>query len=172
MDQQPKFKAQATNPLFADGRAMRPETPGTVARGAAPVDDRLYRGLIGGNWATENAMPIDELLVKRGRKLFDVYCAQCHGLDGYGRGPVAVRAERLQEGTWIPPLSMHEETVRNREDGHLYNTIANGIRTMPSYGDQIAPADRWAVVAYVRALQRSQATTVEDVPEERRGDLP
>jgi len=172
MDQQPKYKAQSVNPLFADGRAMRPQSPGTVSRGGADTDDLLYRGLVEGRWATTNAMPINEILLKRGRKLFDIYCAQCHGLDGYGRGPVAVRAERLQEGTWIPPLSMHEETVRNREDGHLFNTISNGIRTMPAYGDQISPKDRWAVVAYVRALERSQSASIEDVPEDRRGELP
>ena len=81
---------------------------------------------------------------------------------GYGDGIVARRADRLQEGTWVPPSSLHDDTVRQRPDGHLFNTITNGIRTMPAYGPQIPERDRWAVVAYVRALQRSQRARVED----------
>ncbi|MCG3195840.1 MAG: DUF3341 domain-containing protein [Candidatus Omnitrophica bacterium] len=172
MDQQPRFRAQMKNPLFADGRAMRPQVPGTVARGEAFADDHLHRGLVDGRFAATNALPVTESLLQRGRKKFDIYCAQCHGLDGLGQGMISVRAERLQEGTWVPPLSLHDEVVRTREDGHIFNTITNGIRTMPPYGDQIRVEDRWAIVAYVRALQRSQNATLEDVPSDRRGELP
>lgn len=172
MDQQPKFKAQMKNPLFADGRAMRPQVPGTVARGETFLDDHLHRGLVNGRFATANALPVTETLLARGRKEFDIYCAPCHGLDGHGQGMISVRAEHLQEGTWVPPLSLHDDVARTREDGHLFNTITNGIRTMPAYGDQIRVEDRWAIVAYVRALQRSQNATLEDVPADRRGELP
>ncbi|KXK31696.1 MAG: DUF3341 domain-containing protein [Candidatus Omnitrophica bacterium] len=172
MDQQPKFKAQSVNPLFADGRAMRPQVPGTVARGEAFADDHLNKGLVHGQFAKTNALPVTETLARRGQHLFGIYCSQCHGLDGYGHGPVAVRAERLQEGSWVAPLSMHDQVVKDREDGHIFNTITNGIRTMPAYGDQITIRDRWAIVAYIRALERSQDARIEDVPADRRGELP
>jgi mono/diheme cytochrome c family protein len=173
MDQQPKFRTQSVNPLFADGRAMRSQVPGTVARGEAFADSALYQGLDKGQFAVRSPLPVTGALLKRGQKVFNIYCSQCHGMDGYGAGAVAVRAERpgVSDG-WVPPLSMHEEVVRTREDGHLFNTITNGIRTMPAYGDQIRTEDRWAVVAYVRALQRSQRATIEDVPAENRGALP
>jgi mono/diheme cytochrome c family protein len=101
----------------------------------------------------------------------DIYCSPCHGLAGYGDGMVAKRAEELQEGTWTPPSSMHSDLIRVRPAGQLFNTITNGIRNMPAYGQQISVEDRWAIVAYVRALQRSQAATVEDVPRDLRTSL-
>jgi mono/diheme cytochrome c family protein len=110
-------------------------------------------------------------MLRRGQERYDIYCSPCHGLAGYGDGMVAMRAEGLQEGTWTPPSSIHTELVRSRAPGHLYNTITNGIRNMPAYGPQISVEDRWAIVAYVEALQRSQAATVEDVPMELRASL-
>lgn len=171
MDDQPKVKTQRASTLFSDGRAMRPVPAGTVARGQLQDDDHLLQGRAAGDWAT--AFPIDVSLatLRRGRERFDVFCAACHGLDGTGRGAVAVRAEELGEGAWVPPTSMHTEEVRQRPVGHLFNTISNGIRTMPSYASQIPVEDRWAIVAYVRALQRSQHSKIEDVPEEKRDAL-
>lgn len=84
---------------------------------------------------------------------------------------VSQRADQLQEGTWTPPTSFHTDLVRARSEGHLYNTISNGIRNMPSYGSQIPVDDRWAIVAYVRALQRSQNATIDDVPADLRAQL-
>jgi mono/diheme cytochrome c family protein len=84
---------------------------------------------------------------------------------------VSKRAEELQEGTWTPPSSLHTDLIRSRPVGQLYNTITNGIRNMPAYGPQISVADRWAIVVYVRALQRSQGATVDDVPAELRASL-
>ena len=110
-------------------------------------------------------------LMERGRERFDVFCAPCHGLAGAGDGMVAKRAEELQEGTWTPPASFHSELVRGRTDGHLFNTITNGIRNMPAYAPQIPVEDRWAIVAYVRALQRSQGAPLEDVPADVRAQL-
>ena len=86
-------------------------------------------------------------------------------------GPVALRADKLQEGTWTPPSSFHSDLIRERPVGHLFNTITNGIRSMPGYADQIPADDRWAIIAYVRALQRSQKATLEDVPPEMRSKL-
>ena len=110
-------------------------------------------------------------LMRRGQERYDVFCTPCHGYAGNGDGIVAKRAERLQEGTWTPPSSLHTDLVRSRPDGQLFNTISNGVRTMPAYGSQIPVADRWAIVAYVRALQRSQGARVADVPAELRSQL-
>ncbi len=171
MDSQPKFKAQAANPSFADDRAMRPRVPGTVRLGEAGDATALETGKVGDGWLAEVPLPVTVPLLRRGQERFGVYCAPCHGLAGYGDGMVAKRAEVLAEGTWTPPSSLHTDLVRERPPGHLYNTIANGIRTMPAYGPQIPVADRWAIVAYIRALQRSQHATIEDVPLELRGQL-
>jgi mono/diheme cytochrome c family protein len=171
MDSQPKFKPQAANPMFADTRAARPQVAGTVARGQWPRDEALHVGRVDGEWVSAFPVPLTEPLLRRGQERYGIYCAPCHGLSGYGDGPVSVRAERLQEGTWTPSSSFHTELVRGRPAGHLYNTIANGIRTMPAYGAQIPVDDRWAIVAYVRALQRSQHAPLADVPVELRGQL-
>ena len=168
MDNQPKFKPQRANSLFADGRAMRPKVAGTVARGELELDDHLYRGIENGQWAETFPLRVDERLLRRGRERFDIFCAPCHGISGYGDGMVSRRADELQEGKWVPPTSLHTDAVRQRPPGHLYNTIVNGIRNMPAYGHQIGLEDRWAIVAYVRALQRSQNARPEDVPEEAR----
>ncbi len=171
MDNQPKFKAQAENPLFADGRAMRPAIQGAVPAGSFPTNEAVVTGRRQGVWVTAVPLPVTAELLRRGEERFGIYCSPCHGLAGYGDGPVAVRAEALQEGTWTPPASLHSELVRSRPDGHLYNTIANGIRNMPAYGPQIEVTDRWAIVAYLRALQFSQGATMDDVPVELRGQL-
>ncbi|UCC29387.1 MAG: cytochrome c [Phycisphaerales bacterium] len=168
MDNQPKRKAQQLNPLFADHRAMRRPVPGTVARGELRDDDHLYRGKVGGKWTTTYPVDITGVSIRRGQERFNIFCAPCHGLDGAGSGSVSVRALSLQEGTWIPPLSFHQEQVRERALGHVFNTITNGIRTMPAYGPQIPTEDRWLIVSYVRALQRSRNATLQDVPPEDR----
>lgn len=155
MDNQGRYKSQQVNTLFADTREARPPVEGTVARGHLDEDDGLAKGLRNGAWVEAFPVPVTPALLGRGQERFRIYCAPCHGLAGYGDGIVAVRADRLQEGTWVPPSSMHTATVLARPVGHIFNTITNGIRTMPSYGSQIPVADRWAIVAYVRALQRS-----------------
>jgi mono/diheme cytochrome c family protein len=178
MDNQPRFGPQQANPAFADGRAMRRPVTGTIARGDVQGDIRYERGYASEDWAGEEpdwveAIPVavDRGLLERGRARFDVFCAPCHGLDGAGRGIVSQRAEALEEGTWVPPVSFHTDSVRERPPGHLFNTITNGIRTMPAYGSQVPVADRWAIAAYLRALQRSQNARLEDVPEEMRAKL-
>lgn len=171
MDNQPRFKAQQVNPLFADTREERPPVAGTVAKGQLEEDEGLYRGLRDGKWIETFPVPVTASLLKRGSERYEIYCAPCHGLAGYGDGIVAVRADRLQEGTWVPPSSMHAATVLARPVGHLFNSITNGIRTMPSYGSQIPVSDRWAVVAYVRALQRSRHTPATVLTAEERAKL-
>jgi mono/diheme cytochrome c family protein len=174
MDYQPKFLPQTENALFADGRAMRPDIEGTLSRGALPVDERVATGRDGEDWVLRVPIPVTETLLERGRERFSVYCAVCHGTSGYGTGMIHERALQLMEkgnATWVPPTSLHDDLVRDRPDGHIFNTITYGIRNMPAYGPQIDPADRWAIVAYLRALQRSQRATLDDVPAERRAEL-
>jgi len=171
MDNQGKFKSQQANPMFADRRAMRRPVQGTVARGMLQDDDHYFRGVVDGAYATRLPVMLSPELLERGRRQYDIYCAPCHGLAGYGDGIVAQRAIELQQGTFVPPASLHDEPAASRADGHLFNTITNGIRTMPSYGSQVEVADRWAIVAYLRALQRSQRTTIDDVPPELRASV-
>ena len=171
MDNQPKYKAQSRNPMFADRRAMRPPVAGAVARGATLGDPALTSGKIGEDWVEVIPVEVDRSKLERGRERYDVYCSPCHGLAGFGDGMVAKRADELLEGTWTPPTSFHTDLLRGRPAGHLFNTISNGIRNMPAYGPQIPIEDRWAIVAYVRALQRSQNATVDDVPPDIRAQL-
>ena len=174
MGMQPKFREQQSNELFADGRADRPEIIGTVARGQLQADDHLYRGFA---MATDektgkpaakffdgfpSSIKVDAKLLNRGQDRFNIYCSVCHGYDGYGHGPVNERGLQLQaqeHGNWVQAANLTTDPVKSRPAGHIYNTINVGIRNMPGYGPQIPVRDRWAIVAYVRALQLSQ-----DVP--------
>lgn len=171
MDNQPSFRTQKRNMMFADRRAMRPQVSGTVAQGQLITNDSLAFGKDGDEWITAFPLVVDQILLERGREKFSIYCSPCHGHSGYGDGAVAKRADTLQEGTWTPPSSFHTDLIRARPAGHIYNTITNGIRNMPAYGPQISVEERWAVVAYVRALQRSQYAKVEDVPSDLRASL-
>ena len=171
MDNQPRFKSQQVNPFFADTREERPPVVGTVARGQLAEDDGFNLGLRDGKWVEAFPVPVTASLLKRGSERFQIYCAPCHGLAGAGDGIVAVRADRLQEGTWVPPSSLHAGTVLARPVGHLFNSITNGVRTMPSYGSQIPVSDRWAIVAYVRALQRSRHAPASVLTAEERAKL-
>jgi len=166
MDFQPKFKAQAPNPLFADGRAMRPPVQGSVARGESYVDTHMYEGVVDGQWATAlpTSMKLDQATLERGQQRFNIYCSACHGYAGYGDGAVNQRAMELVSnvngpvnGTqWVAAKSLHDETTRNQPMGQIFNTATHGIRNMAGYGSQISVADRWAIAAYVKTLQFSQ----------------
>ena len=174
MDNQVRRKPQSYSPLFEDGRAMRPPVEGTVARNELGPESVLWSGRDANDEFIKgypDEIKLTEEFVLHGRERFNIYCAPCHGVSGYGDGMINKRAQALAEGTWTPPTSMHDELVRDRSNGHLYNTIKNGIRNMPGYGAQTTLEDRWAIVAYVRALQRSQRTTIEDVPPAKRGEL-
>ena len=163
MDYQEKFEAQEANPFFADGRAMREPVPGTVARGFLKDDAAFWTGRTeSGAWAS---MPIelDMQVMERGRDRYDIYCSVCHGLAGDGQGIIMTG-----KYGYVPAPTYHSELLRAREDGYFFDVISYGIRSMPGYGQQIPVADRWAIVAYVRALQRSQYASVSDVPENQR----
>lgn len=173
MDWQPKYKAQRVNPLFADGRATRQPDPNTVAVGELREDDHYYRGKqADGAYARTfpAQFPIDEAAMSRGRERFGIYCAPCHGYAGEGDGMIAKRADALQQGTWVAPTNLNQDYLQKMPVGELFNAITNGVRNMPPYASQIAPEDRWAIILYLRALQRSRAGKLADLsPSERTG---
>ena len=179
MDNQPKFRAQHANPLFADGRAMRPLVAGTVARGQLEADDHYNRGVVDNDWATTfpPQVQVNLDLVYRGQDRFNIYCTPCHGYAGYGDGMINKRAMDLVNlglngTTWVQPKNMHEQLIREQPVGQTFNTITNGVRNMSGYAAQIPTEDRWAIVAYVKALQRSQTADLNDLPPDQRIDLP
>jgi len=175
MDNQVKVKTQKTSLVFADGRAMRPKIPGTVARGQLHEDDHLWNGYVAEFDQTAKVfkakqyfigfpadVKVDDALLKRGQTKFNTYCMPCHGYDGMGNGPINARVDQLKldqatsSGNWVQPSNLTDDARKAREDGHIFNTITNGIRSMGGYGPAIPdPHDRWAIVAYVRALQLS-----------------
>jgi mono/diheme cytochrome c family protein len=174
MDFQAKYKTQRANSFFEDGRAMRPQVAGTVALGELHEDDHFYRGKVdGGGWARTfpDQVALSEETMDRGREQFGIYCTPCHGEDGKCQGMVHQRAKSLMQGTWVPPTDLHQDNLRYKPVGELFDGIGRGIRNMPGYARQIDTADRWAVVLFVRALQRSRAASLQDVPAAQRGGL-
>jgi len=162
MDWQPKYKAQRQNPFFGDSRAQREDVPGTVAVGELRDDEHFYEGKVDGAYARTfpAQVPLTEETMERGRERFGVYCAPCHGLLGDGQGMVAKRAEEListgrgKGMAWVQPTDINQDHLRAQPVGQLFESITKGVRTMPAYGAQISPQDRWAIVLYLRALQR------------------
>jgi mono/diheme cytochrome c family protein len=173
MDSQPKYKAQRENTFFADGHADRPAIDGTVAVGDTRDDDKFYKGKEGDAWARTfpSQIALNEATMDRGRERFGIYCTPCHGQVGMGDGMVAKRADSLAQGTWIPPTNVTQEYLRQMPVGELFNSISNGIRNMPGYAAQIKTEDRWAIIMYLRALQRSRSGSVNDVPPDARASL-
>lgn len=171
MDFQQRFEEQEANPFFASapemaGAAMRPPVPGTVARGRLRTTENAAFNLgrdAAGGFVGQAPVPVTGALLQRGRERFNIYCSVCHGLAGDGRGIVMVGNGGAGYG-FTPAPTYHSDFLRGVPDGYLYNVITNGVRTMPSYAHEVSPADRWAIVAYVRALQRSQNAAPEDVP--------
>ncbi len=164
MEIQKKYKAQNHSPFFEDGRTMRTPPEGTVARGFLRDDTVFYEGKVGTTLVVHNPVAMTEELLARGQDRFNIYCTPCHDRTGSGKGIVA-------EYGLVPPTNFHLETSRAFTDGHLFDVISNGIRNMPGYRTQIPPRDRWAIVAYVRALQRAHNATLTDVPRDMRKDL-
>jgi len=178
MDFQPKFKSDTEADMFPDGRANRGEIPGTVARGWLEQDETFWHGLDNGQWTTGfpkadgNGQPfaVDDKLVKRGQNRFNIYCSPCHGYDGHGQGMIPERVKSLG-GVWqarnlveAPTADGKGGVVVQMPNGQLFNTISNGFNTMQGYAAQIPAGDRWAIVAYVRALERAQNASRDDLP--------
>lgn len=164
MHDQPKYIPLRRSTFFGDGRSARPLVAGTVARGHLDEDPLLYTGRIDGRDADVFPFPITPALMARGRERFDIYCSPCHGRTGLGDGMVVRRGYRR-------PPAYTDERLRNAPVGHFFDVITNGFGPMPDYAAQIAAADRWAIVAYVRALQLSEHAAVSDVPPADRGAL-
>lgn len=148
VDQQ-KVKPLAENGFFADHRGSRVPPAHTVARGQLREDEQFYTGKIGNELAATFPMPVTRELLERGQQRFDIYCAVCHGATGTGNGPI------VQRGFPQPP-SLHEQRLRDAPVGHFVDVITNGYGVMYSYASRVEPEDRWAIAAYVRALQLSQ----------------
>ena len=164
MEFQKKLKAQGYTPLFEDGRTMRTPPPGTVAQGTLHADKPYFEGKNAGEFIRFNPREITPELLGRGQERFDIYCAPCHDRTGGGKGIVV--------GYGLgPPPSFHQDRVREFAEGYIFDVITNGVRNMPAYGAQIPVEDRWAIVAYFRALQRSQHATLDDVPVGARQEL-
>jgi mono/diheme cytochrome c family protein len=161
MDWQARFNAQQPNPFYADEMAMRLPEPGTVAIGDLKDDDHFYQGKVAGTFVRTFPKQVEatDATMEHGRERFGIYCAPCHGLSGQGDGMVHKRAAALEEGTWVQPTSLTQENIYYQPVGQLFNTITHGIRNMPAYGSQIPEEDRWAIVMYVRALQRTKIAT-------------
>ncbi len=160
MDVQQRVDPQEPSPMFADGRGMRPPVVGTVARGYLKEDTAYHFGRDEGG-ALVARMPVEVTrdLLERGRDRYEIFCAVCHGSAGDGQGIIMTGGYG-----YVPAPSYHTDALRAQPDGYLYDALTYGIRSMPGYGQQIAVADRWAIVAYLRALQRSQYATAADVP--------
>lgn len=173
MDSQQKFKPQRENLFFADKRADRPQIEGTIAVGELGDDEHLHDGKVNGAFARTfpQQIAMDEKTMERGKQRFGIYCTPCHGQVGEGDGMVNARAAALQEGTWTPPSNITDERLRYMPVGELFNTVTHGIRNMPAYGPQIPTEDRWAIILYVRALQRSRAAGMKDLSGEERASL-
>ena len=161
MHDQPKYIPLRESAFFNDGRSARPIVAGTVARGHLREDSLLYTGKFNGANTSVFPFPIDEKAMARGQERFNIYCSPCHGRTGLGDGMVVRRGYRH-------PPSYQDERLRSAPVGHFYDVIANGFGAMPDYAAQIKVEDRWAIVAYIRALQLAGHATVADVPANQR----
>jgi mono/diheme cytochrome c family protein len=164
MHNQPRYKPFAATEFFGDRRSARPLIQGTVARGDLREDPHFFLGKVNGVFVTALPMPLTRQLLAHGQTRFNIYCSPCHGRLGNGEGMVA------QRGFKHPP-SFHEDRLRGEPLGYYFDVITNGFGVMPSYASRIPVADRWAIVAYVRALQLSQNAKLDDVPAAQRQQL-
>ena len=158
MDFQTNYKPQKENPFFEDGRSQRPQLPGTISRGHLKEDSALHFGKEGENFVTKIPMPVTKDFVLRGQERFNIYCTPCHSKVGDGNGIVVKKG-------MLKPTSFHDDRIVQMPVGQIYDSILNGVRgNMPSYAYAIPVEDRWAIIAYMRALQLSQRASLDMVP--------
>lgn len=160
MRTQPRHDVYEASSFYPDGASARPLPEGTVPRGGLR-DEHLHTGTVGGEYATTFPMPVTRQIIERGRQRYNIACRPCH--DGVGNGNGTV----VQRGFPRPP-SFHTDRLRMRPVGHFFNVITNGWGAMPAHKHIVAPADRWAIISYIRALQFSQNARLEDLSEEER----
>ena len=166
MHDQPRYVPLRPSSFFADGRSERPLEEGTVPRGHLEQDAPLYTAKAADGKTFVNTFPfaVTKEVIERGHERFDIYCAPCHDRLGTGMGMVVRRGYRR-------PPSYHIDRLRNAPNGYIYDVITNGFGAMPDYAAQIGTADRWAIVAYIRALQLSQNASINDLTPAARGQL-
>lgn len=164
MANQPRYDPLEASDFFNDGQSARPRVPGTVARGELTSNPFFDTGKLNGAVADGFPIAVTAQVINRGHERFDIYCSQCHGRVGDGNGMIPARGYRR-------PPSFHTETLRKATTGHFFDVMTNGFGAMPPYGTMIPPDDRWAIVAYIRALQLSQNASVNDVPAGDRAQL-
>jgi cytochrome c553 len=164
MYDQPRSDPLEKSDFFPDGAASRPLVAGTVARGHLDEDEAFYNGMIGTNLVTEFPMPVTRQVLERGKERYEIYCSVCHARTGDGDGMIP------QRGYPAPP-TFHKDSMRQAPVGHFYDVITRGHGVMYSYASRVEPADRWAIVAYIRALQFSHDARLDDVPPEERAKL-
>ena len=162
MHDQPKYSAYEGSDFFADQRSARPILEGTIAQGQLNEDEHLYTGRVGGQPAATFPFAIDDNAMRRGRERYDIFCSPCHGLAGDGDGMVVRRGYRR-------PPSLHVDRLRQAPPGHMFDVMTNGFGAMPDYAAQIPVRDRWAIAAYLRALQLSQSTASAQLTPEVQG---
>jgi len=164
MEDQSKIRPLQGSGQFADGRSARPRVPGTVARGYLHSDILLETGKISGRDADQFPYPIDVAALARGRERYDIYCAACHARTGAGDGMVVRRG-------FPRPASLHEPRLRAAPAGYFVAVMVSGFGRMYPFADRVSARDRWAIAAYIRALQLSQNAALSDAPSEDRAAL-
>lgn len=164
MRDQPRYEAQEESAFFANGQSDRPLIAGTVARGQLDADDEVHTGKVDGRFSKQIPIPVDRALLERGHERFNIYCAPCHDRTGKGDGII------VQRGFRRPP-TFHQDRLRQAPDGHYFDVMTKGFGVMPRYAVQLTPQDRWAIVAYIRALQLSRNSPLTEVPAEIREQL-
>lgn len=159
MGLQPAFDPYDASDFFDDQMSARPRVEGTVARGELREDELLYAGRSGGQLTTMFPMPVTESVLDRGEERYNIYCAVCHGPTGEGDGMIVRRGFKR-------PNSFHAEQVRSHPEGYYFTVISQGFGVMPSYAAQVPVEDRWAIIAYIRALQLGQRVNASEIPAE------
>jgi hypothetical protein len=165
MADQPRYDPLEASNFYPNGSSAQPLPAGVISRDFPNKDDWRDTGMINGKPADRFPMAIDSAFMQRGQQRYNIYCAPCHDYVGTGNGFAALR------GFQRKPASFHSAELRAAPVGRFFDVITNGFGAMPSYENQIQVSDRWAIIAYVRALQLSQAATVGDVPPDERGRL-
>jgi mono/diheme cytochrome c family protein len=158
MYDQPRYEPLERSDFFDDGRSARPLPVGVVPFQQTPRDTPMETGRTNGALSNDIPVPVDMALLKRGQERFNIFCAVCHGQTGEGNGMI------VQRGYKHPP-SYHSDRLRGLPVGHFFDVITHGYGAMPSYASQVPVADRWAIVAYIRALQLSQYASAEELPD-------
>jgi mono/diheme cytochrome c family protein len=165
MEDQPRVDTLEASRFYEDGISYQPPVPGTIARGELPQATPRITGMSDSKPITEFPLEVDEGLLSRGEERYDIFCTNCHGPLGYGNGMV------VQRGFPVPP-SYHIDRLREMPVGTLFGVVTNGHGRMPAFGRRIPPEDRWAILAYVRALQLSQNVPLGELSESEQAELP